>query len=189
MNTNMKILRELGIKVVAGDRLSDGSYLTSKGATIYNRSQHEEFELFNISGFKWRDNNGEQPVGDDVFVEIKFNSDYVYTGAVGDWLWGIDGDSDDLQQWRPCLKSLTEVETTPKPKLADVDLDVVIGGEYEYSCGRVNWYKCKILDIGTVGYTVRCPHLESDCDMGMQLISKEEIQFRPIKSERDIAID
>ena len=175
MHTNMKVLQELGIKVVAGDTVNSVN-ITSEHTEFYN----EIGELYDfVSGFAWRDNNGMQPVGNDVVVEVMGKNILPGAGLSGDWDWFKTGASGDICKWRPCLKSLAEVATaTPKPKLP-----VVIGGEYEYSWTGNVWHPCTIIDIGEVGHTVRT------ANGLLLLIDKEAFGFRFIKSERDITID
>tara|TARA_R110000765_G_scaffold266988_1_gene366171 strand:- start:1855 stop:2439 length:585 start_codon:yes stop_codon:yes gene_type:complete len=169
----MKVLQELGIKVVDGD-IINGVNITSKSTEFYNELG-EAYDF--VSEFAWRDNDGDQPVGEDVAVEIKCKNKLTGAGLAGDWDWFKAGVSGDLLKWRPCLKSLTEVATvTPEPKLP-----VVIGGEYEFSCSDGIWGRCIIMDIGQVGYVLQ--------DGFTKFKEKGEVKFRTIKSDRDIAID
>ena len=175
MRTNMKVLQELGIKVVAGDVIN-GTSMMPEHTEFYN----ELGGLYDfVSEFTWRDNDGKQPVGNDVAVEIECKSEHTGVGVAGACDWYKTGVAGDLRKWRPCLKSLTEVATlTPEPKLT-----VVIGSEYEYSWTGNVWHPCTIVDIGEVGHTVRT------ANGLLLLIDKEAFGFRFIQSERDIAID
>ena len=176
MHTNMKVLQELGIKVVAGDTVNSVN-ITSEHTEFYN----EIGELYDfVSEFAWRDNDGKQPFGDNVVVEVKCKNKLTCVGVAGEWDWFKTGVSGDLRKWRPCLKSLTEVATvTPEPKLP-----VVIGGEYEYSWTGNVWHPCTIVDIGQVGYMIKNRIYSTP-----KFHKKEGLQFRAIQSEREIAID
>lgn len=46
------------------------------------------------------------------------------------------------------------------------------------------WNNCRIIDEGVCGWTIKCPHLESDCDMGLRFVLKDEVKFRPTKDTK-----
>ena len=173
----MKVLRELAIEVVAGDVIN-GEIIDYVQAIWHNLYGYQG-DL--VSMFILRDNDGEQPVRDDVVVEVDFGTDPLCIGTAGEYGWNH---GDCIVEWRPCIKSLAEVETTPKPKPVHVNPALEIGGDYEVSWTSDIWHTCIIVDIGQVGYMIKNRIYSTP-----KFHKKEGLQFRTIKSDRDIAID
>lgn len=64
-----------------------------------------------------------------------------------------------------------------------------VGAVVEYALnGSDSWFKCEIISHDRL--VIQCPHLENECCDGLQVIRDEKnIRFRPIRSDRDKAID
>ena len=62
-----------------------------------------------------------------------------------------------------------------------------VGAVCEYKIGNGNWFECEIISHSRL--VIKCPHLENDCDQGLQIVGDKEAVFRPIQSDRDRAIE
>lgn len=198
MNT-VKSFKEKEGELVKGDGvgsslISDVHYMDD--ANIWNLGSKGDEDV--IRSFAWRTNTGVKPEYEGL-IEYKTADGDCDISPEDELDFSIDGHLADIVKWRPHLEDNTSTPEEDEAfnrmeevKPAFTQEFVKVGAILMYTFnvyGDGPWYKCKIMDIGVVGFTVHCPHLEDDCDAGVRHFSHGGLVFEEIRTPKQKAVD
>jgi hypothetical protein len=121
----VKEFKGLGIEFVVGENLGSGPILNQSIIADMNNGY---YRANTVKAFAPRENKGEQPVGDNVMVDVTFRNGHKSTRLAGSYYWRLNC-LIEIVTWKPSLNQplLSKVKTETVKEFRDLGVEFVDG--------------------------------------------------------------